>query len=445
MSFKQLKESQVKYSEISRFYIPLALQAVSQSFTYPLVAIVAARGEDGAMNIAALGQAHVILFFLLSFGAGLITSGMVYCVNSEGYKRFNLINKCFMFFILIIQALACIPQIADIIFSSIMGLEGKLYKSTYLAFLLSIPFPLMFNFRNISLVVLLNHKKTGKAFSATLSRILSTIILSLIFTYIGLTGIFWAAICQSIPILFEVFLMNFFAKEIIRKIKSLRGDSASLSEMVILTFSFSAGKVLMAFSGYAVAAFAARAPDPTIMLPAYYAASGICNPLAFAASRIQATVISFAVKFVKNIRLFNFSIIVGLITGLIPLIFTLPLISDWYYVTLQKIPFENMKYVRQTAFFLVLIPFSVALRSYVEGWAAFRRKPTSVIAGQGVYLGMVVSTAFFAFNLGCQGNIIGPIALFIGNISAAGILALTLKINEKEEIKPQVSQYLNQV
>lgn len=441
-SAEQSYYKQPTYKELRSYYIPLALQAISQSFTYPLVTIVAARGSGGSLNIAAIAQAHLILFFLLSFAAGLITSGMVYCRNKEGYSRFKILNGLFVLIILLTQLICCIPQVARIIFSSVMGLQGDFYDATYLAFLLSLPFPLLFNIRNISLVVLFNGKKTGKAFSATLSRILGTILLAFIFTYIGLTGIFWAVVCQTIPILFEVVLMNYFAHDDIKKLKHLAGRSAPISEMALLTFSFSIGKMLMAFSAYAVAGFAARAPDPTIMLPAYYAATGVCNPLSFAASRMQATVISFATRGIKNTRLFNFTLIIGIICGTTPLIFILPGLSDWYYGILQKIPKENLIYVKQTALFLILVPLSIALRSYVEGWAAFRRKPTVVIAGQGVYLGAVVSAAFFAFNVGTQGNLIGPIALFTGNIFAAAILALTLKMNEVEEIKPE-AQLIN--
>ncbi len=435
-------DTEAAYGEIGRYYLPLALQAVSQSFTYPLVAIVATRGREGSLNIAALAQAHIILFFLLSLGAGLVTAGMVYCVNGEGLRRFRMLNRRFTLMIVAVHGLVCIPLVSHIIFSSIMGLEGELYRSTYLAFLLSLPFPMMFNFRNIAMVVLFNNKLTGKAFSATLGRIVLTVLLSIVLTFSGLTGIFWAAVCQTIPIVLEVILMNHFAKESLGKLRLKEGDCPPIGEMATLTFSFSAGKMMMAFSAYAVAGFAARAPEPGIMLPVYYAAVGIMNPLAFAASRMQATVISFAVRGVKNIRLFNFTVFSGLVCGAIPLVFTLPFLSDWYYGALQKIPSGDLPLVKQSAMLLVLVPFAVALRSYVEGWAAFRRNPVAVIAGQGVYLGAVVSAAFFAFNLGAQGNMIGPLALFVGNICAAGILALALRMKEPEDIHAPPAQFI---
>ncbi|HPN84375.1 MAG TPA: hypothetical protein PK821_03465 [Victivallales bacterium] len=435
--------SQPGYKDLFKYFLPLAMQAISQSFTYPLVAIVAVRGKEGPLNIAAMAQANLLLFFLLSSCAGLITAGMVYSVNRAGLIRFRSLNRYFTLGIFLVHALFCLPFFAQIILSSIMGLSGDLYESTYFAFLLSLPLSLIFNFRNTAMVVLFNKKLTGLAFSATVLRIIFTIILSIAMTFLGYTGIFWATVCQIIPLLLEAELINRLARPHILELMKKEGPSHSIFEMISLTMSFSIGRMMMAFSGYVVAGFAARAPEPDIMLPAYYAALGLMNPMAFAASRIQAMVISFAVPGIKNFRLFNFSVLAGVICGITPLLFTLPFISEWYYGTLQKIPPENLALVRYSAFILVLTPFTSALRSYVEGWAARGRKPVALMAGQGVYLGFVVSAAFFAFNLGVQGNAIGPFAIFIGNICAALVLSIALKMKDSKETEEVQNTFIN--
>jgi hypothetical protein len=49
---------------LARFFVPLAIQAASQALSYPLVAIVAARGAGGPLNLAGLAQANTVMFFL---------------------------------------------------------------------------------------------------------------------------------------------------------------------------------------------------------------------------------------------------------------------------------------------------------------------------------------------------------------------------------------------
>ncbi len=59
------------------FYIPLLLQAVSQSLTYPLVAAIVSHGEHGVVELAAFAQGQAVMFVIGALGSGLLTTGMV--------------------------------------------------------------------------------------------------------------------------------------------------------------------------------------------------------------------------------------------------------------------------------------------------------------------------------------------------------------------------------
>ena len=49
---------------LTKYFVPLAVQAVSQALTYPLAAMVASRGPGGPLKIAGLAQAINVMFFL---------------------------------------------------------------------------------------------------------------------------------------------------------------------------------------------------------------------------------------------------------------------------------------------------------------------------------------------------------------------------------------------
>jgi hypothetical protein len=135
----------------------------------------------------------------------------------------------------------------------------------------------------------------------------------------------------------------------------------------------------------------------------------------------------------QNARLALFTLTSGIVLGLLPLLFLLPPLDKWYYVVLQKMRPEHFPYIRQTAIFLLGFPLVVAFRAYYEGWVAYFKKPVSMIAGQGVYLGTVASIGFLALNCGVQGNIIGPIALIAGNLCATFAITLSLNIEGSGE------------
>ncbi len=424
------------FGKMASFYFPLALQNISQSFTYPLVAMVAVRGLGGPLNIAAIAQASSVGFLIFTLSSGIVTTGMIYLRSREGLARFLKVNSIFTLAIFAIHLCACIPFVGHFIFGTIMGLTEELERSTYFAFVLMLPLSLLFNIRNPYMVILFNEKKTGLAYLATFGRIIATITLSFVFVFFDYVGILWAVVCLSTPIVAEVLIIRSFALPRIKALPQNQERLISIKDMILFTFSFSIGHSLICLSGYMIGAFAARAPSPEIMLPVYYVVMGLFNPVAFGATRIQALVIGFANDNFSNRRLRIFALLCGGILGIAPLVFLLPYAKDWYYCILQRMPVSYSHYIRETSFLLVIFPFVVALRAYSEGWAAYHRKPVSMMAGQAVYLASVTCGAFFALNSGFAGNMIGPFALILGNMCAMATIMLSLKLEMKEEIPP---------
>jgi Na+-driven multidrug efflux pump len=83
------KGSQIQPAEYTpgravRFYIPLVIQAISQSLTYPLVAAIVSHGANGVVDLAAFAQGQAVMFVIGAFGGGLITTGMVFGRDIEG-------------------------------------------------------------------------------------------------------------------------------------------------------------------------------------------------------------------------------------------------------------------------------------------------------------------------------------------------------------------------
>ena len=64
--------------DMGRFFIPLAIQAASQSLTYPLVASIISHGRLGTLEFAAFAQGQALMFLLGAIGRGSIPTGMVF-------------------------------------------------------------------------------------------------------------------------------------------------------------------------------------------------------------------------------------------------------------------------------------------------------------------------------------------------------------------------------
>ena len=81
---------------VTRFYIPLFLQAFSQSLTYPLVAGIVTHGAFGVNALTAFSQGLMIMFMIGALGGGLIMTGMVFARTWYGYVSYLRLNIIMM-------------------------------------------------------------------------------------------------------------------------------------------------------------------------------------------------------------------------------------------------------------------------------------------------------------------------------------------------------------
>jgi len=426
--------STATFRSLSLYFIPLALQALSQSITYPLVAAVAARGEGGAINIAGLAQACILSFFIGSLGAGIFIAGMIFGKTSEGYHAHKRISYYSGILLTAIQAVICIPPVAHMILGVIMGLPADMERSAYIALLTGIPLQFLFMQRTPYMTTLFVHKATGRAYAATVGRITITIILAYVFCKIMLTGPFWAIICLGIPVLFESFVLYIMAKPFVKALP-ISGKTPTTHAILSYAASFSIGQLFIGLSGYVIGAFASRAPNPDVMLPVYYAVISIFNAFSFAATRIAATVITFYEDGRNRKIIREFTFISGLVLGIVPLIFIIPFLCKWYYLDVQHLPASSVPMIIETSLLLIFTPLTIAMRAYCEGKAAHLKKPVAILSGQAIFIAMIAITSFFALNLGASGTQIGPIALSISNVIASLIILFSVSLERQEEIE----------
>jgi len=345
---------------LTAHFVPIALQAASQSLSYPLVAMVAAHGEGGALNLAGVAQSNLIMFMVATLGAGLVTAGMVFARTRQGYAHFVAINNLLSFATAVIQSALCIPAVGHLVLSALLGLPPSIENPAAQAFPFTILLNLLFYARNPYQVLLYNNGAAGRASSATFARIGLTLLLSPLFVSWGLVGPRWAMVCQAIPVALETGVSWWHSRPFAALLPDDFGPAPTRRKILLFTLPLSLGGFLMTLSGMILGAVIARAGQPEHMLPAYYLAAGIANPAAYAASRVQNVVISFPPRGRADSQTLRFSATAGAILSFTPLLFLLPGISHWYYVSVQRLPPADLPLVYATALLFVGFPITVA-------------------------------------------------------------------------------------
>jgi len=420
---------------LTRFFIPLAVQAASQSLCYPLVAMVASRGPGGPLDLAGLAQSNIVLFFLGISMISLVPTGMVYAQTREGYRRFYRLTMTIGGAMTAIQALFCIPALSHALFAQWIGLPPSIEAPAQSTLLLSIPLQVIFFSRIPYFVVLYIGRATGVASIATIGRVVLTAALSPLFCLAGLVGPLWAVVALTIPVALEAVASGCFAQRFIRALPQSPGNPPGLREILWFNAPLTVGGYFLVLATITVAAFIARAADPERVLPAYYLALGLVNPLAFAATRIQTVMLAFPPTATFQRRTLRFALAAGLVMGLLPLTFILPGIAELYYVQLQNLHPDDLILVRKTAAALVLFPLVVAIRAQSEGIAAWLKKPFAVLTGHAALLATIAGAGFTALGLAVPGYFIGAGCLTLGSLVSAATMRVMLRLTKAHDVR----------
>jgi hypothetical protein len=424
-----LTESSIPHTDYTplratQFYIPLIIQSVSQSLTYPMVAAIVSHGEHGVLDLAAFAQGQALMFVISACGGGLLTTGMVFARSKEGFVLFKRLNLLMTIALLIVQACACLPAVHPIIFQSILGLKDPMAGIAREVLFLCIPMQLFFFLRTPALTALYNARASSVANWATLWRIALTALLVPIFIHYRLVGYKMGLLAMTIPVFLEMILAQYLALPYIRKLEPATEEIASSRTQFLFTIPISFGGILLALSGFMVGAFIARAADAERMLAIHYVTMGIVNPVSYAAIRMQAVVLAFPPVDSRGHHLFRYAIASGLVLMILPLMGQIPWIAGWYFGTIQNLPAQDIPFAMRAMLTITILPIIQTIRGHAEGLAAWMRRPNAILAGQAVYLGSIVCSLFVCINTGVPGYLMGVISYLV----AVSLTFLTVRM-----------------
>ena len=408
---------------VTRFYVPLLLQAFSQSLTYPLVAGIVTHGAFGVNALAAFSQGQMIMFMIGALGGGLVMTGMVFGTNRRGYLNLRRLNGILMVALLLLQCIPALPPLNRLVFEGFFALPPDLADLARWTLLLGVVMNGSFFLRNVPMVVLFNNLQSGKANTATFIRILLTMACAAVFPRIGLVGAYWGLLALTLGCIVEYIITWLYARPYVRTLLSEEGADAAVGDSVATQFRFtlplSLGGFLLMVSPLIVAAFVGRTENATDMLAIHYVTLGVANPVAYAALRMQAVAIEFPPEYKGDHRLLWFALAAGAVLGVIPFIFSLPHLGGWYFGSYQNVPPRILGTARLAVGIYSFICLIQVVRGRVEGLAAIRKRPDAVMAGQIGYTVALLTTLAILRPFGIAGWAMAVTAIFVAPAFAA--------------------------
>ena len=425
----------------TRFFVPLLLQAFSQSLTYPLVAAIVSHGELGVKGYAAFAQGLTVMFMIGAFGSGLVLTGMVHARTRAGYHCFRRLNFARMAALLGVQLLVTLPPFHVWVFEGLLSLRPDLAEVSREILGWSVFMQAAFFFRNEPLVVLYNARASFEANMATTVRLVLTMALSPLFVHLDWTGPMWGVVAMTGPCYVEFALTHLYARKYVRALPDGGGRGATAlpacdaegAHRVVDQFRFtvplSLGGVLLAVAPLLVAVFVGHTENAVAMLAIHYVTIGVANPVAFGALRMQAVSIQFPPEWPGDRRMLAYAACAGLALGVLPLLFTLPGMSDWYFCDVQNLPADDLWRARVLMGVYALAPLLQALRGRLEGLAAWRKRPKTVMGGQIAHVVAFLTVLVLGLFFGLPGWQMGVSAIL--SAAMATILFLHLALSAR--------------
>lgn len=418
----------------AKFYIPLLIQAASQSLTYPLVASIVSHGKNGVVDLAAFAQGQAVMFMIGALGGGLLTTGMVFGHDAEGFRQFKRLNLWLCVILAVMQALACIHPFDKIMFHGILGLVAPMDETAREVLFFSIPLQIFFFLRNPGLVALYNARASAAANWGTLCRIALTACLTPLFVRLGWVGHLMGTLAMTGPVLVEWLLVQWMANPYIRRLElTAEAKPAGFKTQLLFTVPLSFGGVLLAAAGFMIGAFIARSAEPARMLPIHYVTMGVVNPVGFAALRMQAVALAFPPRDSRDHSVFTFALVAGLLLAVFPLVGQIPSVAQWYFGQIQNVPAADIPLATRAMLLISALPIIQSLRGHAEGVAAWRRRPNAILAGQAMNLASLVCTLFIALSLGVPGYLMGVIAILVAVVMTLVTIRMGLVWAEMED------------
>ena len=433
------------FGRMALFFVPLVLTVASQALTYPFVASIVSHGPLGTDELSAYAMGQSAMFLFGSIGAGMITTGMMFCRSLEGLREFRRLNLALLAAAVAPMLVVCLPGPDRLVFTGVYGLERpELVRVARNSLLLNVPLQTCFFLRNASFAELLLARRSDLVNLSTLVRVGLACLFAWLFVRLGWTGHAWGAGAMFVPGAVESALVVLFARRhrLALPERDPRGIDLSAGRQLRFTLPLSLGGMLMWATAILDYHFLMLSGEPGLGPEAAQAAGllntslhvlvfGIVNTLALSAMQLQNVAISFPpADAAGRRRLAAFALLAGLALAAAILALALPEApARWYYCTYQNLATEHLPLARTLSCATAVLPVLYVFMGVANGLAANAFKSRAILCGQAAYfLTMFVSLlALLALHV-LPGWSWGLVSIACGTVAATAATALAARV-----------------
>lgn len=327
----------LSYSQIFRFWLPLALTWLMMAVEGPYLAALIARLDAEKLNLAAYGIAFAFALVAESPVIMLMSAATALCRNCHNYRQLRNFSILLSLAVTILLALFLIPVIFDMVFLSTLDLPEDVAKLAHTALLCLLPWPGAIGIRRFYQGVLITAHKTRRIAFATLFRLISMSACAfLLYRFSSLNGAVLGAIALSTGVTFEAFFTRYLARYAIQSVlnKQPEKDDQKLSLRDIWDYYLPLALTpFIALSVHPLVTFflgkSLYAIESLAVMPVIYGLTFVFRALGLSYQEVAISLLGENPNNYRKVK--NFAIGLGVATsGCLALIALTPLSQVWF-------------------------------------------------------------------------------------------------------------------
>jgi len=203
---------QLTFTQIFRFWSPLAATWLMMAVEGPFLAAVIARMGDTAHNLAAYGVAYAFALVAESPIIMLMSAAATLVKDATSYRRLRNFTTALNLGVTLGLALLVVPPVFELVGRRLIGLTPEVARLTHLSLVLLLPWPAAIGFRRFYQGILIRGYKTRRVAVATILRVVVMAVTSLaLFRFSSLPGAYVGALGLSAGVCAEALLTRYMA------------------------------------------------------------------------------------------------------------------------------------------------------------------------------------------------------------------------------------------
>lgn len=425
-----------KLKIIFKTYWPLAVSWLFMAVDTPAITAFVSRMHDPKNVLAAHGTAYPQILLIEAPVVMLTSASLTLCVDGKNYRRVHRLMLILCALVTFMHALICVPPVFELIFVKILDVPQELLAYCHEELFWVIPWSGLIGYRRFNQGVLIRCGKSEKVTIGTAIRMIS------MFGSLGFfllfrdhfSGACAAGVSMSVCVALES-LYNGIEGHRIAKLQmaALESDEPLITWKELIAFIIPLilttymNNIWMSVGSGAVS----RMVNPVVSLAVWPVISSMLNLLKCWGSAINET--ALAKLSVPGMRkpLELFTLYVTGFTFILCLLFALPPLNDFWYVTVSSLRPELVSVSKLAFPFVILSPVLSPVMYFYQAILTLGKRTRSIFESLIVFLIVI----FAVFGVGVlTGRWMGiyPVVVGMSLATAGQVLWLRFRVHQLE-------------